>query len=272
MCRISFIYGEDIELMKATVWATVQASENDKYKNALGYGPVHGDGWGVIGASLSSRDSIKRMYYYSSIEPIFKDQEGINALLKFVEKSRRSLVIIHSRYTSIGLSNVFNTHPFHFSDKEFEFWIVHNGTMDKRALELALKTPSPEDISDTYLLGRFIYEKIDKLDPAEIVRAYQQASAYTKSAMNTMGMFHSVKGELHAVITAYINEELRDNQNAIEYYKLVELISDNVRVVVSSTIADIIQHKFQNSRILLNKIYYLPINGSNEEALQILDL
>ncbi|ASJ00800.1 class II glutamine amidotransferase [Thermococcus gorgonarius] len=266
MCRIAFLYGENVDLMREVVNATVKASKKDRYKEALGYGPEHGDGWGTVSFSLSERNRPKRVHYYASIDPIFEDSDGINELMTFIEGSQRTVTIIHSRYTSAGASNLFNTHPFHFSGKDFELWFVHNGTMKKESLAEALGVKPSEEISDTYLLGKLLSSGIEKLTTDSIIRQFNEASKHTKSAMNTMSVFQTVKGELYGVITSYVAKDIRENKKAIDYYKLFVLQSGDLFAVVSSTIANIVHEKFQRTEEALNMMYLLNFNEPGGEV------
>lgn len=270
MCRISFIYGENMELAKKIIQATVLASKNDKYKDALGYGPEHGDGWGTISFSLSPDNTAKKAYYYATIDPIFEDSDGVNELIELVTNSQRTLTVIHSRYTSAGSSNVFNTHPFHFAGKNFEMWFVHNGTMNKTSLAKKLELSPPKEVSDTYLLGSFIYQGVEKLDLKHLVNQFKKATTHTKSAMNTMSIFHTVDGKLYATITSYVAKNLLQNREAVNYYKLFAFESEEIFTVVSSTIADIIQDKFQKKEELLNKMQYLEFNKEHNNKQMII--
>jgi len=260
MCRLAFIYSEDQEITKKIINAMIESSRNDKYKVAIGWGPSHGDGWGVIAFSLAQRNKVEKTYSYITVTPIYDDTYGTMNLLEFLSKQNRIALSIHSRFTSSGIVDVFNTHPIMINGegRDFTLWIAHNGTMNKELLAKELGLEPLHEVSDTYYLGLYIHRNIKELEINELINTLKQASIYTKPAMNTINMFNSLRKGLHTVVTCYLNDELKQKRQYIDYYKLYLLKADKTIAITSSTIADILRDEFPHEQeMFIDKICYI---------------
>ncbi|RLG80744.1 MAG: hypothetical protein DRO40_10730, partial [Thermoprotei archaeon] len=246
MCRLAFIYSENQEFTKKIIDAVIESSRNDKYKVAIGAGPSHGDGWGVIAFSLDHKNKVEKAYNYATITPIYDDTHGTMSLQNFLSKENRIALAIHSRFVSSGIVDIFNTHPIivNGEGRDFTLWIAHNGTMNKELLAKELGLEPIHEVTDTYYLGLYVFRNIKDLEINELVSTFKQASKYTKTAMNTINMFYSIRKGLHTVVTCYLNDELKQKRQYIDYYKLYLLKADKTIAITSSTIADILRDEF----------------------------
>ncbi len=267
MCRIMMIYGSNYDLILKTLNAFVEASEYDKYKVLLGSTPSHKDGWGYVAFSITVDNKINKTLYYRSTDPIFVDNEGIYKLIDFIRESDKVLILMHSRAISIGSLNIFNTHPYHYVGKNYSLWFAHNGTMLKDDLikVLGMENSDTEKISDSYLLGLFLYRKIKELTEKEIVESYREASKYTKTAMNTISIFFKPDEMILMVTCSYLNHKIRNDPKRIDYYKLYELYGDETYAILSSTAAENIMNLYNRARTFINELLYIPINYKQEE-------
>ncbi|MCD6300481.1 MAG: hypothetical protein J7L82_00230 [Staphylothermus sp.] len=260
MCRIAFIYSEEYDITKKIIEATIEGSRNDKYKIALGYGPSHGDGWGTVAFSLAQGNKAEKAYNYVTLKPIYEDTQGIENLLKFINDEKRVAISIHSRFISEGIADILNTHPIVINGegKDFKLWIAHNGTMNKAQLAEELGLKPLQQVSDTYYLGLYIYKKVNDLKANELIKTFSRASKYTKSAMNTINMFYSLEKGLHTVVTSYINDNLKQRKEYVDYYKLYLLKTDKTIAIISSTIADLLREEFPHEQeLIVDKACYV---------------
>ncbi|MCD6196318.1 MAG: class II glutamine amidotransferase [Staphylothermus sp.] len=269
MCRIMLIYGSNHDLILRTLNAFVEASEYDKYKVMLGSTPSHRDGWGYAAFSIIHDNRISRVIYYRSIDPIFTDNEGMYKLIDFIKENDRVLILMHSRAISMGSLNIFNTHPYHYVGKNYSLWFAHNGTMCKDDLVkvLGMKDIEAENLSDSYLLGLLLYRRIRFLSEDEIVESYREVSKYTKTAMNTIGIFTKPNKMVLAVTSSYLNNEIGDDPKRIDYYKLYELYGDDIYAVLSSTVAENIMNAYNKVRAFINELLYISITSKLEKLI-----
>ncbi len=253
------IYGSNYDLILKTLNAFVEASEYDKYKVSLGSSPSHKDGWGYIALSVIPDNKIDKILYYKSINPIFLDNEGIYKLIDFIKENNKVLILIHSRAISVGQLNIFNTHPYHYTGKHYNLYFAHNGTMYKNDLVkiLGVKEDYAKELSDSYFLGLLLYKKINHLTEKEIIDAYREVSKYTKTAMNTIGIYYKQDEIVLAITSSYLNKDQMNDQKKIDYYKLYELIGDNIYALASSSVAENILHLYIRYNILVNKLIYV---------------
>ena len=268
MCRVMLIYGSNYDLILKTLNAFVEASEYDKYKVLLGSTPSHKDGWGYAAFSITSDNKINKMLYYKSIDPVFMDNEGMYKLIDFIRESDKILVLMHSRAISVGALNIFNTHPYYYLGKNYNLCFAHNGTMYKDELTriLGIKKDYAKDLSDSYLLGLLLYTKINYLNKEEIIKVYKEVSKYTKTAMNTIGIYYRPSETILAITSSYLNKSLENDQKRKDYYKLYELIGDDTYLIASSSVAENVLNLYNRFDIFLNKLLYVSIDYNLEKV------
>jgi len=245
MCRIALIAGLNVTSNASNpnevVEAFIKSSECDPYLASLTGREgcaSHDDGWGYVVVGWDGKGGDARIASYKTSKPVFKDVAGVNSLLDVLKDSFNYVLILHSRKASIGSKNAFNAHPFYFSGRGFDYWLVHNGTALKEELTKALNLREFDnlDVSDTYVLGTYIYSQISELSQESLINAYRRAVKFTKTALNTIALTFNTSS-LIAVVTSYLNKGRLGNVKEVDYYKLYEYEGRNVYAVVSSTLA-----------------------------------
>lgn len=231
MCRLLLLAGSDTTTFNYLLNALSEASECDPYLAELrgeGRCGSHDDGWGYALIGYRKGKALSR--HYRSCVPVFEDPE-LDHLRSFVRELDFLLLIAHSRKASKGGVEVRNAHPFHYSHLGFDFWIAHNGTVNDRMIAEEKGWDYDEGISDTYYLGRYIYESLGEL-PA---LALKRASKFVRegSAMNTVSL--ASKGP-EAMAMATCLYHARD-EGYEKYYRLLEFREGSSFGVVSSTLS-----------------------------------
>jgi glutamine amidotransferase len=236
MCRILLLIGSDSSEANSLLDALAKASECDPLLSKLRGEecPKHDDGWGY--ALIGFRDGRKLSRYYRSTSPIFEDGE-LEVLKGSLNNLDSFYLIAHSRKMSKGEVSIFNTHPFHYSHKGFDLWFAHNGAVDDVELAAEMGLSYSEDISDSYYLGSYIYERVD-----DIASAFSRAKRFVKegSAMNTILLADK---PLISVATAYYLAE----EPKIDYYRLFMSDGEN-KAVFSSSIGEYIDLRYEELR------------------------
>lgn len=274
MCRIALIVSLDKAFKKSgrglgfsdVIEAFIKSSECDPYLASLtskGDCGSHDDGWGYVLMGWDSEVSDAYIASYKTSRPVFKDVAGVNSMLNLLKEGLNYVLILHSRKASIGSKNVFNAHPFYFSGKGFDYWLVHNGTALKEELTDALNVTMREDlldVSDTYLLGAYIYTQMNGLNPENVVNAYRKAVKFTKTALNTAALAFNTS-KVIAVVTSYLSKAKLGNVKEVNYYRLYEYEGNGVRAVVSSTLALHLRNKGQVNEVPLQSGLLFNIDG-----------
>jgi len=194
----------------------------------------HGDGWGyvLVGVLEGGEELVD---HYRSTRPVYEDPHALSKLRGSAEGMAFWLVVAHSRRRAEGSVRIGNTHPLHYTWREFDMWVAHNGVVDANAISRDLGVPRAEDTTDTYYLGEFIYRSLRSLSLSDIVEKVREASKYTKTAMNTSILFY-VKGKAILVVTSYLNPDKLGDSKVVDYYKLYLLQSLDGSATFSSSI------------------------------------
>ncbi|MGC9076658.1 MAG: class II glutamine amidotransferase [Conexivisphaera sp.] len=126
VCRMAVAIGsfEDGEL-RELVEALRGAAAHDPYGEAL-YGEVsHGDGWGILVATLDGSRSL----HYRSTHPIYgEDPAHISELIPSWAPGEHIVVMVHARAASEGSPvNLMSTHPVHAHSPWGDLYMIHNG-------------------------------------------------------------------------------------------------------------------------------------------------
>ncbi len=248
MCRLLLLVGSDTVTSSHLLEALSRASECDPYLAELrgeGRCGSHDDGWGY--ALIGYRKGRAFSRHYRSCFPIFEDEE-LDHLRSLVRELDFLLLIAHSRKVSKGGVELRNTHPFHYSHLGFDFWMAHNGTVDDRMIAEERGWNYDEGLSDTYYLGRYIYESLIELPMDSALR---RASNFVKegSAMNTVSLASKVSGITAAATCLY--------RAGHEYYRLLEFREGDHVGVASSTLAlyaDLSFSELPNGRALILRV------------------
>ncbi|AHF79476.1 class II glutamine amidotransferase [Thermococcus paralvinellae] len=228
MCRILFAVGEG-EKVKSLVDTLVKASENDPYKAKRKWGEKHKDGWGYL---LLVNNSV---VHYKSEKPIFGDLGEVEKLKERLEEF--VVLLAHTRAASQGEVRLFNVHPYHFStERGFEFWIFHNGDLNKEKLVELGKFNGEvlKNASDSYTMGVYLSRKLEGIEKEQILRRFRELKGTVNSALNTASLFIDANGKVRGFITAYMKDDLLKHETEYNYYRLLKLKKD-LFAVVSST-------------------------------------
>jgi predicted glutamine amidotransferase len=242
MCRIMYLYSNGLsnETINDLIKLFIESSRYDKYKARISRRPGHPDGWGYVVVGVY-RDNHQYIHYYKSLKAIYEDDKGVGDLLGTLRDLRRYVLMIHSRAASSrNTINMYSTHPIHLYGDTYEYWIIHNGSMDYEKLALELKITPNNNITDTYYLAKYIVSHTRKLDINNLEKAFKNAVKYTESAMNTFNLFLGLNGEVFVVNTMYVTKNILNNNVKLDYYKLYRCGIGNGlgETVLSSTIFD----------------------------------
>lgn len=236
MCRILFYNGAVTKRVLTLIDYIVKAGKNDPllYKASKSRKSNHSDGWGYI--IITPQEQI----YYRSTRPIYEDREEIIKIINLMRKLDHVTMLIHVRAASEGGINILNTQPISFSKPLLEFFIAHNGTLDKRKLvhELHLnidKQLLPE-LSDTYIAGTYLLNKQERLNLQQLIKVYRELAMYTKTAFNTVTLFHTLLGDKTKRIVVITNYYKIKDRVKEEYYKLYIEENKDYTTCYSSTI------------------------------------
>ncbi|ABN69215.1 glutamine amidotransferase-like protein [Staphylothermus marinus F1] len=235
MCRIALVMSSRKDVINDMINSFIQASQYDPYKVKISKSgnPRHPHGWGYV--FFKYNGEYTNQFHYRSIKPVYEDHSGVELLKTISSNEHYKILLLHSRAASQGEVNLFNTHPFFYGGKKYQYWMVHNGTMKIDQLMNRLGTMA-QNISDSYLLGELIYELIDSPTEENIIEALREAKKYTKSAMNTINIFYTNDQRLIVAITSYIAKHRLKNKKYIDYYKLNYIASNREVFLGSSTI------------------------------------
>ncbi len=241
MCRIMYLYNKGLgdETIRDLIKWFIESSKYDKYKARISRRPGHPDGWGFVITGI--HNNYQYSYYYKSLKPIYEDKRGVNSLLGILQDMKKYILMIHSRASSsMNTINMYSTHPIHLRGNTYEYWILHNGSMDYEKISSVLKITPNNNITDTYYLARYIVSNIKKLDTNTLKIVFKDATKYTRSAMNTLNLFLSLDGRIFVINTMYVKKNILDNKVKLDYYKLYKCSIGNGlgEAVLSSTIFD----------------------------------
>ncbi|WP_245521890.1 class II glutamine amidotransferase [Staphylothermus hellenicus] len=236
----------------------IQASQYDPYKVEISKtrNPRHPHGWGYT--LFKYNGEYISQFHYRSVKPVYEDYNGIELLKTITSDEYYKILLLHSRAASQGQVNLFNTHPFFYGGKKYQYWIVHNGEMEISKLTDRLGIMK-QNISDSYLLGKLIYELINYPSEENIIEALREAKKYTRSAMNTINIFYTDDQRLIVAVTSYVVKEYLENKKYIDYYKLYYVASNKEVFLGSSTIFYYLQKN--KSPIINNDIVDLINKG-----------
>lgn len=234
MCRLLFYRGITSNKLISLVDSIKKASEYDPLleKASKGKRRSHGDGWGYV---VYHEDSI---IYYKSTTPIYEDSLGYNNLLHILTNlsNRNIILLIHTRTASEGSRNIVNTQPIKYSSLSTEFYLAHNGTVDKKEIARRLGFGNiSREISDTYLMGYYMSLKLNTFTENLLLNLYRELAGYTKTAFNTMTLLLPASKNLESVVVVTNYYTTRDPQK-IEYYRLYVEEKEDYVAYYSSTI------------------------------------
>lgn len=263
MCRLLLLVGSDGASASYLLRAFSEASKCDPYLAKLRGGErclSHDDGWGY--ALIGYRGDKTFSRHYRSTLRVFEDPE-LGELMSLLRGLDGFLLITHSRKVSKGGVEIRNTHPFHYSHLGFELWIAHNGTVDDRRMAEEKGWSYDEGLSDTYYLGRYVYESLSSLKSSSIAQAFSKASRFLKdgSAMNTVSLLSG--SGVKAVVTCFYDAK---NESYEEYYGLLELREGRLVGAASSTI-ELYASELRFNELQNRKGLAFEIKGGREEIL-----
>jgi predicted glutamine amidotransferase len=242
MCRIMYLYNKGLsdKVIGDLIRWFVESSRYDKYKARISRRPGHPDGWGYVVLGIYG-NNYQYSHYYKSLKAIYEDNKGVNDLLKVLHDMKKYILMIHSRAASSkNTINLYSTHPIHLYGDTYEYWIIHNGSMDYERLASELEITLNNNITDTYYLAKYITSYTKRLDVNTLKKTFKNAIKYTESAMNTFNLFLGLNGEIFVVNTMYVTKDILDNKMKMNYYKLYKCSIGNGlgELVLSSTVFD----------------------------------
>ena len=183
----------------------------------------HDDGWGFVDASDGY------INHYKSSNPIFES---------FIPQMQGDKILVHARKASKEEPRgSLNAHPYHNSSDLFDFYLAHNGTIDK--------TKIGKDFSKDYLENHTDSEVFLKIVKSLNGNPLERLTEAVKKVYETEAM----KGSLNIFLLS-INRKNREQEIFIygddveynEYSKLYSIKGDHFSAVFSSSI--ILAQKF----------------------------
>jgi len=248
VCRIAVILGDKsssdmaIDVLRAFISASKSEIFSERIKS-------HKDGWGYVAMTFRDDQRPISVVMYKSAAPVFSDVMGVKQLEEIIRGSERYIIVMHSRAASYGRRNVHNAHPFHLSGKEYDMWIVHNGTMYRERLLELLNKKLVGEISDTYFLGEYIYRSVDSPCVQSLVNAFSSVKGLTKSAMITASLLYEQEDEkVHLFVTNYYTKNGK-------YYTLylLDMRDEGLLALYSSTVGHYLARTLDPSKDVLGQ-------------------
>lgn len=226
------------------------------------------DSRGGDGCGLSVNGQIQKSAGKIEKFSEFLSEEVYNFLLS----NKENTVLGHARKTSVGLSNLQNTHPFgHGEYKDgYEVILTHNGTIHNYT-DLAQKYEIDiEGGTDSYMLSKFLHEDFDKF--LKVLSEYNGAAAIA-AYDRVKNVFIVFKGESKKWESAQTTEEERPLHlvyvNKSNFYysseekhliaagfpkeKIINLKTNTVFVFQNGDL--ISKYEVDRSKVIQNKVY-----------------
>lgn len=202
--------------------ALQEVSENDPLPDPEENGMfhTHGDGWGL--ASVSENDYT----YMRSLKPIYESG---------VPEIPGGTTMVHSRKASTDQpGGVVNDHPFYDASDNADFFLCHNGWIDKNTLPLDGKRDLSAMTDSEALLryivqdgGKDIVEKLEELSSNGV--SFSLANVFVMRIERSTGK--------NPVVTAfYFTEKGKSGKSYEEFDKLYLLKGEGWEGVVSSSL------------------------------------
>ncbi len=171
-------YEEKMSLIKDILTSWGMAAENDPLLQKVcpkkwNVPPAHKHGWGVLVWTKSFKNCI-HINYKRSEDPLkLKNIEGITENIAFqLQYAEQYVIIGHARLASPNTPlSIDQVHPFLLELEAFEtvFFLQHNGTINKQALNRLLTKPydneTLEQRSDTQLLTEYMKGILQEEEP-----------------------------------------------------------------------------------------------------------
>ena len=244
MCRLLMFTGSNEGLAKLLELTEllVEASCNDPFlfEATGGRSSSHGDGWGYA-LSLKVGGSVRTLYYRTSKRVwLSEEKEKLLGLMEGLKEAERYYGLIHSRKAGrtepVGDEH---NHPYRYVVDGQELFFAHNGGVNKQALAEVLGFEKVSEVTDSFLAGLFIAQRIGK--GRRLEEAYRELAGYTKSALNT-GLLHV--DMLNNTATLYVSSLIVQREPAREkYYALFTASCPGLAVVLSSTISALAEER-----------------------------
>lgn len=226
------------------------------------------DSRGGDGCGLSVNGQIQKSAGKIEKFSEFLSEEVYNFLLS----NKENTVLGHARKTSVGLSNLQNTHPFGHGEYKngYEVILTHNGTIHNYT-DLAQKYEIDiEGGTDSYMLSKFLHEDFDKF--LKILSEYNGAAAIA-AYDRVKNVFIVFKGESKKWESAQTTEEERPLHlayvNKSNFYysseekhliaagfpkeKIINLKTNTVFVFQNGNL--ISKYEVDRSKVIQNKVY-----------------
>ncbi len=238
MCRILFLRGtkEDNIIANSLLTALVSSSKFDPtYKDT----PIsHSDGYGYI--FFGRKKDMVSSYYFRTTQPIFESSE-INLIKELISSFDTYILSIHARKASRGAINVINNHPYHFTLKSgFDYYLMHNGTLDKDEVEKIFAVNTEENLSDSYAFGLGIASNLQDVSNAKYFLSKGKELVLPTSALNTVNIFYKTSGDFSIFLTTFYRG--KENYFKTFTYKENELFAFFSSTLVNYLSKDLLYH------------------------------
>lgn len=199
MCRILFVKGKRSEKLFAILDALVLSAKSDPTMEEK---PIsHDDGFGYVLIDESNNQT--STLFFRTTTPIFESREIENLKSKLLEVDNFTLAV-HARKISSGDRIVLNNHPYHFFLKNGkEFYIMHNGTLNKEEIEKAFNISTNENLSDTFTLGYGFAKEIEEGKNFKELLSKGKLFVKEGSALNTISIFYEVNKSVEVYLTTF---------------------------------------------------------------------
>lgn len=256
----------------------LMASRDDPYLKALAKDGRHCHGYGYV-AAVNTGKGWKLAYERFDAEPPLSGEEAcaanlsmleyaVSSLRAFTAGQEESLVILHSRRTRNEPRGVHGAHPFREealveTEKGYEraeFYLCHNGGVDKQELSSMLNLQNPHLFTDSHLLLKYIVKRIERTSfeeiPEKMAAVISETRPLSKSALNLGMLVFTQTAEPVLVAVGCVNESDEDRWR---YYEPVMVYSDDLAGYVSGTIRDILSRSNFDGSFVDGKNNFLSV-------------
>lgn len=202
----------------------------------------HIDGWGYV--NLTQRD----IYYYRTSVPLADSDEP---------KVNDGYLLFHMRNAAPGEPmGVNNSHPFHISTEDGDFYLSHNGWFDKKKIAEYIHLRNYQMENDSLVFLRFLASQSGTIE--EKVKSaieISRAESFVKSTANLLLLFVD-KGEN---ITGIAFTDASPSTRYGKYHELFLIETKEWKGVFSSSFLefDFISRIGKISKLERGKLYYI---------------
>jgi|SRR5579875_1968480 len=250
MCRMFAFSGVNKAALQSIYESLSDVSKSDPLRQSVSNEPLsHRDGWGYA-ASISGS-----LYHFRSASPIFETTHRLPLC---------DQIIVHARNAARGEPfGVASAHPFHASSEDYDFYLAHNGWIDKHRIK-RYENRRLNSITDTEVFLQIMARQEGGPEERMALAVEEIYSCNAlKSGLNLLVLAVSKANTVSAI---YVYNDAVEQS---EYLQLYNVVGRGYSTVVSSSL---VQSKYfpvysRSDRLTWKTIYRLDSNGITERKL-----